>query len=533
MNPVAIADSGASHVILPTTALPEKKSGKLVTLRLAAGQVQAVEHQCEIFADHVTVPLCPLGRVIHKLGLTAIWTPKNLTLTCLNSSGTAHGLMQCPVRGDTPYFTNIQFWMLRRALQDHRQGQKTFPPKYWKQLYTLGIREGPKLRMAKSTDKVKPVKPDMKKCSLPQLGSYMTKTFLSQGLHQMVEQSTRSMSKTTSLSVKPLSSCVLGLHPPHSVVNVDASRHEWLSLHLLATHRPAHLQHDYTTIILQIGDVMPIQVIPEMWESATMIMLGKYKNGEIWSEGSGTTPCPSTCLNDKYKVTAGHLIPADNQFVALSPSHKYAIVPAKGDRIVVTYVLLKPEHVAAYQHALLTKHDFPVTPFAFPTRKRLVKKGPDPFEEDQDMKELRLSGEQLTDMSSRPPTRSAEEWEKHERNGHLPKFPDCPVCLEEQGPVVRHYAQNAPSLHTIHLDMGYWGDWSLDEKRYFIAAALRVEHDKSGILIPFFVPVENKSASCLQPCRFPRQVFALIDWISRIRRVSRFKPLMVPRSLVF
>ena len=70
---------------------------------------------------------------------------------------------------------------------------------------------------------------------------------------------------------------------------------------------------------------------------------------------------------DKYKVTAGHLIPADNQFVALSPHHKYAIVPAKGDRIVVTHVLLKPEHVAAYQHALLTKHDFPVTPFAFPT----------------------------------------------------------------------------------------------------------------------------------------------------------------------
>ena len=89
---------------------------------------------------------------------------------------------------------------------------------------------------------------------------------------------------------------------------------------------------------------MPIQVTPEMWESAMMIMLGKYKNGEIWSEGSGTTPCPSTCLTDKYKVTDGHLTPADNQFVALNPQHKYAIVPAKGDRTVVTYVPLKPEH---------------------------------------------------------------------------------------------------------------------------------------------------------------------------------------------
>ena len=316
MNPVAIADSGASHVILPTSALPEKRAGKSVTLRLAAGQVRAVEHHREIFADHVTVPLCPLGRVIRKLGLTAIWTPQSLTLTCLNSSGTAHGLMQCPVKGDTPYFTSVQFWMLRRALQAHRQGQKMFPPTYWKQLYMTAIKEGPKLRMAKSTETAKPVKPDMKKCSLPQLGSYMTKTFLSQGLRQMVEQSMPRMSKKSSSPYTPLTSCVLGLHPPHSVVNVDASRQEWLSLlHLLATHRPAHLQHEYTTILLQVGDFMPVQSFPEMWERATMIMLGKYKNGEIWTEGSGTTPCPSTCLSDKYKVTDGYLIPADNQLL--------------------------------------------------------------------------------------------------------------------------------------------------------------------------------------------------------------------------
>ena len=152
LSEIGIADSGASHVILPTSALPEKHAGKTVTLRLAAGQVRAVEHHREIFADHVTVPLCPLGRVVRKLGLTAIWTPQSLTLTCLNSSGTAHGLMQCPVKGDTPYFTSVQFWMLRRALQAHRQGQKTFPPTYWKQLYTTAIREGPTLRMAKSTE---------------------------------------------------------------------------------------------------------------------------------------------------------------------------------------------------------------------------------------------------------------------------------------------------------------------------------------------------------------------------------------------
>ena len=173
----------------------------------------------------------------------------------------------------------------------------------------------------------------------------------------------------------------------------------------------------------------------------------------------------------------------------------------------------------------ITKHDFPVTPFAYPIRKRLVKKGPDPYEEDPDMKHLRLLGEQMTDMPSQP-TRSPEEWEKHERNGHIPKLPDCPVCVEEQGPVVRHYAQSSPSLNTLHLDTGYWGDWSLDEKRYFIAAALRVEHDTSGILIPFFVPVESKSAIVVS-----REVFALIDWISNCRQIQAFHGAKITRIL--
>ena len=200
-------------------------------------------------------------------------------------------------------------------------------------------------------------------------------------------------------------------------------------------------------------------------------------------------------------------------------------MPAKGDRIVVTYVLLKPEHVAAYQHAPPTKHDFPVTPPAFPVRKRLVKKGPDPYEEDPDMNNLRLLGEQLTDTPLKP-ARSPEEWEQHERNGHIPKFPDCPVCVEEQGSVVRHYAQNSPSPNTLHLDTGYWGGWSLDEKRYFIAAALRVEQDKNGILIPFLVPVENKSALVVS-----REVFALIDWISTCKQIQAFNGAKITRIL--
>ena len=77
LSPMAIADSGASHVILPLTALHDGKSAKPSSLRLAAGEITAVEAHREIFAEHVTIPLFPLGRVIRKLQLTAIWTPKD------------------------------------------------------------------------------------------------------------------------------------------------------------------------------------------------------------------------------------------------------------------------------------------------------------------------------------------------------------------------------------------------------------------------------------------------------------------------
>ena len=73
----------------------------------------------------------------------------------------------------------------------------------------------------------------------------------------------------------------LKFKPPHSVVNVDSGRQDWLHLlHMIASHRPPHLQSDYATILLQVGDVLPVQSFPSMWEA---------------------------CHNAKYRVTAGHL----------------------------------------------------------------------------------------------------------------------------------------------------------------------------------------------------------------------------------
>ena len=63
-----------------------------------------------------------------------------------------------------------------------------------------------------------------------------------------------------------------------------------------------------------------------------MIMLGKYKQGEVWFEGPGDVPCPEVCRNDKYQIVDGHLTPANNQFIALNKTAKYSILPAKGER---------------------------------------------------------------------------------------------------------------------------------------------------------------------------------------------------------
>ena len=205
-----------------------------------------------------------------------------------------------------------------------------------------------------------------------------------------------------------------------------------------------------------------------------MIILGKYKQGEVWMEGPGGVQCSEVCRNDKYQTSDGYLTPANNQFNALNKATKYSILPAKGERIVATYILMKPEHTAAYQHVLLTKKSLPVPAFAYPVRKRITKKGPESYEEDVDMKDLQTCAEETLDAKPPVPCRPPEVWEQREWDGHMPKLPDCPVCVQEHSSVVRHFSSISNSLHTLHLDTGYWGDLSLDGKRHFVVAGLRV-----------------------------------------------------------
>ena len=95
-----------------------------------------------------------------------------------------------------------------------------------------------------------------------QLNSYATRTLLGEGLLQAA-QTTSSLKlpvRSEGPAYRPMSSLVMGLSPPHSVIIVGDDKQEWLTLlHLVATHRP---------------DVMPIRSFPTMWEATTMIMLG-------------------------------------------------------------------------------------------------------------------------------------------------------------------------------------------------------------------------------------------------------------------
>ena len=123
-----------------------------------------------------------------------------------------------------------------------------------------------------------------------------------------------------------------------------------------------------------------------------------------------------------------------------------------------------------------------------------------------------------------------EVWEQHERDGHMPKFPDCPVCVQEHGSVVKHFSSTTNSLHMLHLDIGYWEDLSLDGKRYFVVAGLRVQHEDKVMLVPFFIPVENKTGLIVS-----QEVFQLIDYIATCKQLQAFhgsKVLRIPSEQV-
>ena len=79
----------------------------------------------------------------------------------------------------------------------------------------------------------------------------------------------------------------------------------------------------------------------------------------------------------------------------------------------------------------------------------------------------------------------------------------------------------------MHLDTGYWEDLSLDGKRYFVVAGLRVQHEDKVMLVPFFIPVENKIGLVV----LSQEVFQLIDHIATCKQLQAFHGSKVLRML--
>ena len=139
------------------------------------------------------------------------------------------------------------------------------------------------------------------------------------------------------------------------------------------------------------------------------------------------------------------------------------------------------------------------------------------------MKESRECAEEVVDKTSSPSIRPPEVWEQHERDGHMPKLSDCPICVEEHGSVVRYFASTSSSLRTLHLDTRYWDDLSLDGKRYCLVAGLRLQHEDEVILVPFFMRVENKSGLTLS-----QDVNQVVDHIASCKQLQAFHGCKVP-----
>ena len=86
----------------------------------------------------------------------------------------------------------------------------------------------------------------MTKRNMPQLTAYMSNYFLDAGLLQLTTHSSKHLSSSVeAVATSRMGSFVFGLSSPKKVINVGPHHQPWLRLlRLLATQRPARLQHD-------------------------------------------------------------------------------------------------------------------------------------------------------------------------------------------------------------------------------------------------------------------------------------------------
>ena len=175
----------------------------------------------------------------------------------------------------------------------------------------------------------------------------------------------------------------MGLSPPHSVINVGDGKQKWLTLLLLiATHRPAHIQHEYTTSLIQVGDVMPVKSLPAVGD----------------------------CYRD--------------------------------------YVGFEPNYQVFHSACKRGPHCHESDLYLDETRARCFVPACSPHQEPRPQ----ALGKASMGTRTTVPGCTPEVWE----HGHTPKFPDCPVCVQEHGSVVKHFSSTLPIACILVNDTSWW-----------------------------------------------------------------------------
>ena len=108
----------------------------------------------------------------------------------------------------------------------------------------------------------------------------------------------------------------------------------------------------------------------------------------------------------------------------------------------------------------------------------------------------------------------------------MPKFPDCPVCVQEHGSDVKHFSSTTNSLHlTCIPGIGETSAWMVRDISWSQASECNM-NTRSCWFRSFFIPVENKTGLIVS-----QEVFQLIDYIATCKQLQAFHGTKVLRIL--
>ena len=133
------------------------------------------------------------------------------------------------------------------------------------------------------------------------------------------------------------------------------------------------------------------------------------------------------------------------------------------------------------------------------TKKKAWACSPDPFAKDPDMKALPECADEALDKTTSVLARPPEVWEQHERDGHLPKLPDCPVCVEEHGLVARHVASTLSSLAFCSCSVLFLSLRLFLSLFSLISCSQIRKHDQNVSLLLMFLFTSPPKTSWLKP----------------------------------